>query len=114
MYLWLIVTIEDHVSITYLLIYLKAVINSKRVEASSFRPSTQRRVDSHHSIQLTDDRPFRLPYRWVPRAHYEKLRQVLTDMEERGIIRKSSTEYASPLVMVWKKDGGLVAYMTRF
>ncbi|MBN3297877.1 CP2J2 protein, partial [Amia calva] len=36
--------------------------------------------------------------RWVP-AHYQKLRQVLTDMEERGIIRKSSSEYASPLVM---------------
>lgn len=60
-----------------------------------------------HRIRLTDDRPFRLPYRRVPPAHYEKLRQVLTDMEERGIIRKSSSEYASPLVMVWKKDGGL-------
>lgn len=60
-----------------------------------------------HRIRLTDDWPFRLPYRRVPPAHYEKLRQVLTDMEERGIIRKSSSEYASPLVMVWKKDGGL-------
>ncbi|XP_066566330.1 uncharacterized protein LOC136753848 [Amia ocellicauda] len=60
-----------------------------------------------HRIHLTDDRPFRLPYRRVPPAHYQKLRQVLTDMEERGIIRKSSSEYASPLVMVWKKDGGL-------
>lgn len=28
-------------------------------------------------------------------------------MEEKGIIRKSLSEYASPLVMVWKKDGGL-------
>lgn len=60
-----------------------------------------------HRIRLTDDRPFRLPYRRVPPAHYQKLRQVLTDMEERGIIRKSTSEYASPLVMVWKKDGGL-------
>ena len=60
-----------------------------------------------HRIRLTDDRPFRLPYRRVPPAHYQKLRQVLTDMEEKGIIRKSSSEYASPLVMVWKKDCGL-------
>uniref|UniRef100_A0AAV2LR93 ribonuclease H n=1 Tax=Knipowitschia caucasica TaxID=637954 RepID=A0AAV2LR93_KNICA len=60
-----------------------------------------------HRIRLTDDRPFRLPYRRVPPAHYQKLRQVLGDMEERGIIRKSTSEYASPLVMVWKKDGGL-------
>lgn len=60
-----------------------------------------------HRIHLTDNRPFRLPYRRVPPAHYQKLRQVLTDMEEKGIIRKSSSEYASPLVMVWKKDGGV-------
>lgn len=60
-----------------------------------------------HRIRLTDDRAFRLPYRRVPPAHYQKLRQVLTDMEEKGIIRKSSSEYASPMVMVWKKDGRL-------
>ncbi|KAL2087418.1 hypothetical protein ACEWY4_016246 [Coilia grayii] len=60
-----------------------------------------------HRIHLTDTRPFRLPYRRVPPAHYQKLRQVLTDMEEKGIIRKSSSEYASPLVMVWKRDGGV-------
>lgn len=60
-----------------------------------------------HRIRLVDERPFRLPYRRVSPAHYQKLRQVLTDMEEKGIIRKSSSEYASPLVMVWKKDGGV-------
>ncbi|KAI3368288.1 hypothetical protein L3Q82_008000 [Scortum barcoo] len=43
-----------------------------------------------HRIRLTDDRPFRLPYRRVPPAHYQKLRQVLTEMEEQGIIRKSA------------------------
>ena len=58
-------------------------------------------------IRLTDDRPFRLPYRRVPPAHYQKLRQVLTDMEEQGIIRKSVSDYASPLVMVWKNNGNL-------
>lgn len=53
-----------------------------------------------HRIRLTDDRPFRMPYTTVPPAHYQKLHQVLTDMEEKGIIRKSISEYASPLVMV--------------
>ncbi len=28
-------------------------------------------------------------------------------MEEQGILSKSVSEYASPLVMVWKKDGSL-------
>lgn len=60
-----------------------------------------------HRIRLTDERPFRLPYRRVPPAHYQKLRQVLSEMEEQDIIRKSVSEYASPLVLVWKKDGSL-------
>lgn len=42
-----------------------------------------------------------------PPAHYQKLHQVLTEMEEQGIIRKSASEFASPLVMVWKKNGDL-------
>ncbi|KAI7804127.1 hypothetical protein IRJ41_024660 [Triplophysa rosa] len=58
-----------------------------------------------HRIRLMDERPFRLPYRRVPPAHYQKLRQVLTEMEDQDIIRKSTSEFASPLVMVWKKDG---------
>ena len=60
-----------------------------------------------HRIHLTDDRPFRLPYRRVPPAHYHKLRDVLSEMELKGIISKSVSEYASPLVMVWKKSGDL-------
>lgn len=58
-----------------------------------------------HHIRLRDERPFRLPYRRIPPAHYQKLRQVLTEMEEQGIIRKLVSEYASPLVLVWKKYG---------
>lgn len=60
-----------------------------------------------HRIRLTDDRPFRLPYRRVPPAHYHKLKQVLDEMEEKGIISKSTSEWASPLVLVWKPSGDL-------
>lgn len=60
-----------------------------------------------HRIRLTDERPFCLPYRRVPPAHYQKLRQVLSEMEEQEIVKKSVSEYASPLVLVWKKDGNL-------
>ncbi|KAJ8389543.1 hypothetical protein AAFF_G00119330 [Aldrovandia affinis] len=60
-----------------------------------------------HRIHLSDDRPFRLPYRRVPPGHYQQLREVLSDMEMKGIISKSLSEYASPLVMVWKKSGDL-------
>lgn len=60
-----------------------------------------------HRIRLIDERPFRLPYRRVPPAEYQKLRQVLNEMEEKEIIRKSTSKFASPLVLVWKKNGDL-------
>ncbi|RXN16245.1 gypsy retrotransposon integrase 1 [Labeo rohita] len=60
-----------------------------------------------HRINLTDDRPFRFPYRRIPPSQYAKLRTVLNEMEEKGIIRKSHSDYASPLVLVWKKNGDL-------
>lgn len=60
-----------------------------------------------HQIHLTFSRPFRLLYGRVPPGHYQKLRQVLSEMEEKEIIRKSSSEWALPLVLVWKKNGDL-------
>jgi hypothetical protein len=60
-----------------------------------------------HRIHLVDDKPFRLPYRRIPPSQYEKLRMTLNEMEEKGIIQKSSSEYASALVLVWKRNGDL-------
>lgn len=54
-----------------------------------------------------DERPFKLPYRRVPPAHYQKLRVTLNELEDKGIIRKSTSEFASPLVLVWKRNGEL-------
>lgn len=61
-----------------------------------------------HRIHLSDSRPFRFPYRRVPPAEYHKLRKVLSEMEEQEIIQKSCSEWALPLVLVWKKSGELV------
>ncbi|XP_061740923.1 uncharacterized protein LOC133541492 [Nerophis ophidion] len=63
--------------------------------------------DFVHRIRLSDNKPFRLPYRRLSPSHYEKLKVALNEMEERDIIRKSTSEYASPLVLVWKKNGDL-------
>ncbi|KAJ8396773.1 hypothetical protein AAFF_G00013720 [Aldrovandia affinis] len=60
-----------------------------------------------HRIHLSGTKPFRLPYRRLSPSHYEKLREALDEMEEREMIRKSTSEHASPLVMVWKKNGDL-------
>ncbi|KAJ8360155.1 hypothetical protein SKAU_G00166800 [Synaphobranchus kaupii] len=64
-------------------------------------------IDFVHRIRLVDDKPFRLPYRRGPPCHYDKLWIALNEMEELGIIRKSQSEYSSPLVLVVKPDGDL-------
>lgn len=66
-----------------------------------------RAKDFVHRIRLSDTKPFRLPYRRLSPSHYEKLRLALNEMEECDIIRKSTSEHASPLFLVWKKNGDL-------
>ena len=60
-----------------------------------------------HHIRTTDHSPIRQkPYR-IPQAYLEKVMTELEEMERDGIIEKSSSEWASPLVIVKKQDGGL-------
>lgn len=44
-----------------------------------------------HLIHLSDDRPFRLSYFRVSPAHYHKLREVLSKMEEKQLTKSVST-----------------------
>ena len=60
-----------------------------------------------HDIKLTDDQPFRSPHRRVPPAQFEEFRAAVSDLLEAGIIRESKSPYASPVVLVRKKDGTL-------
>lgn len=60
-----------------------------------------------HVIKLTDDKPVSLPYRKIPPHLIQEVRQLLQDMLNKGIIRKSFSPYASPLVLVRKKSGKL-------
>lgn len=60
-----------------------------------------------HEIPLVDSRPFRLPYRKIPPSQWQDVRQMLTEMEAAGVIRPSKSPYASPVVIVTKKDGSL-------
>ena len=60
-----------------------------------------------HTIPLVDNQPFRLPYRRIPPSQYQAVREHIQAMEETGAIRRSSSPYASPIVIVHKKDGSL-------
>ncbi len=61
----------------------------------------------HHEIPLVDPRPFRLPYRKIPPSQWQDVRRLLVEMETAGVIRPSKSPYASPVVVVTKKDGSL-------
>ena len=56
-----------------------------------------------HEIKLTDDTPFKEPYRRIPPAMYEEVRQHLKEMLDAGAIRESSSPFSSNAVLVRKK-----------
>lgn len=57
------------------------------------------------SIKVTDSTP--IAYRPYKLSHSEKLkvREIVRDLKDKGIIRESNSEYASPIILVKKKDG---------
>ena len=60
-----------------------------------------------HNIQLTDQQPFKERYSRIPPHCFEEVKQHLQEMVEVGAIRRSFSPWASAVVLVRKKDGGL-------
>ena len=60
-----------------------------------------------HEIKLNNPVPFKDRYHHIPPHEFEKVWNYLQDMLKVGAIRKSVSPWASPVVLVWKKDGSL-------
>ena len=60
-----------------------------------------------HSIDTGNEHPIRQPSRRVPPARREQARDLIKDMLQKNIIQPSSSPWASPVVLVGKKDGSL-------
>ena len=60
-----------------------------------------------HEIQLSDKTPFKERYRRIPPHQYEEVRKHLQEMLDIGAIHRSTSLWASPVVLVHKKDGSL-------
>ncbi len=58
-----------------------------------------------HCIRLADTRPFRERSRRIAPADIDDVRRHLKDLLEAGIIKESRSLYASPIVIVRKKNG---------
>ena len=72
----------------------------------SWFPSDLGRTDRlQHPIYTGDARPIRQPVRRIPHHRREEVRRLLDDMLEEKIIEPSTSPWASPVVLVKKKDG---------
>ena len=60
-----------------------------------------------HKINLSDNVPFKEPYRRVPPALFQEIREHLTEMLQAGTIKHSQSPYSSNIVIVRKKDGSI-------
>lgn len=60
-----------------------------------------------HEIPLTDETSVRQRYRRLPPSQYEEVKAHIKQLLQQGVISGSSSPYASPLVIVKKKDGSL-------
>ena len=60
-----------------------------------------------HRINLHDPVPFKEKHRRIPPHLYDEVRQHIQDMLDAKVIRPSQSPFASPVVLVRKKDGKL-------
>ena len=60
-----------------------------------------------HDIKLDDMTPFKERYHRMPPHQYEEVKKHLQEMLDIGAIHRSTSPWASPVVLVCKKDGSL-------
>ena len=60
-----------------------------------------------HVIKLDNPVPFKERYRRIPPHQFKEVRKHLKEMEDIGAIRRSNSAWASPVVLVRKKDRSL-------
>lgn len=60
-----------------------------------------------HDIPVLDDAPVKQRYRRIPPSEYEAAKEHIHKLLEAQVITESSSPYASPIVLVKKKDGTL-------
>ncbi len=58
-----------------------------------------------HKIDTGNSAPVKLPPRRLPLQQHEEVRQLIEDMSSKGVIEPADGPWASPIVLVRKKDG---------
>ncbi|KAL6730064.1 hypothetical protein Aduo_001060 [Ancylostoma duodenale] len=89
-----------------LLVLAKIASDFGDVFAVSDQELTQTNV-VEHSIETGEAAPIKQKARPIPLSTKLELKKILGDLQERGVIEPSSSSWASPIVLVRKKDGSL-------
>ena len=61
---------------------------------------------THHYIRTGNHSPIKQPHRRIPFALRQTVEELVKDMLSQGVIVPSASPWASPIVLVRKKDGG--------
>lgn len=64
-----------------------------------------------HKINTSDCKPVAIPYRRLPPNQYQEIKDHIQSLLDKKIITKSTSPYASPIVVVRKKDGFVRLYV---
>lgn len=91
---------SDQVKVRTMLLKYEAVFSSSDLDLGCTNLIT-------HDIPLQDDVPVRQRYRRIPPSDYEEVRAHIRQLLDSQVIRESCSLYASPIVLVRKKDGSL-------
>ena len=60
-----------------------------------------------HTVPLEDDVPVASHFRRLPPTQYHEVKEHIQELLEQGIIQRSHSPYASPVVVCRKKDGSI-------
>lgn len=65
-----------------------------------------------HKIDTVDDKPVCQPYRRIPPSKFQEVKEHIQSLLDKNIITQSTSPYASPTVVVRKKDGSIRLLIT--
>ena len=89
----------------------RSLVEKMLIEESAVFAKSEKDIgdikDFRMEIKLTDNIPVNESYRQLPRHLYDEVRNYVDDLLTNNWIRSSYSSYASPMVCVRKKNGGL-------
>ncbi len=59
------------------------------------------------TIPLLDETPVRQGYRRLPPSQYDQVKMHIQELVDQGVVKQSCSPYASPIVVVQKKNGSI-------